>query len=193
MPVDQNRLRRELEECQKDAENSGVSVEPISADKCHLKGTLKGPKGTCYDGGVFQVDISLPSEYPFVPPKMFFTTKIWHPNISSQTGAICLDILKDQWSPALNLKTVLLSLQALMSCPEPNDPQDAVVAKQYKEDRKKFENTATFWTETYACSVGESEAVEQLVAMGFGRDQVIKALDACGGIQEQALEKLLSG
>lgn len=53
-----------------------------------------------------------------------------HPNISSQTGAICLDILKNNWSPALNLKTALISLQALLSTPEPNDPQDAVVAKQ---------------------------------------------------------------
>jgi hypothetical protein len=58
---------------------------------------------------------------------------IWwlrHPNVSSQNGAICLDILKDQWSPALTLKTALLSLQALLSTPEPDDPQDAVVAQQ---------------------------------------------------------------
>jgi len=53
-----------------------------------------------------------------------------HPNVSSQNGAICLDILKDQWSPALTLKTALLSLQALLSTPEPDDPQDAVVAQQ---------------------------------------------------------------
>lgn len=53
-----------------------------------------------------------------------------HPNISSQSGAICLDILKDQWSPALTLKTALLSVQALLSAPEPDDPQDAVVAQQ---------------------------------------------------------------
>ena len=53
-----------------------------------------------------------------------------HPNISSQSGAICLDILKDQWSPALTLKTALLSVQALLSAPQPDDPQDAVVAQQ---------------------------------------------------------------
>jgi ubiquitin-conjugating enzyme (huntingtin interacting protein 2) len=68
--------------------------------------------------------------YPFEPPKMQFTTKVWHPNVSSQNGAICLDILKDQWSPALTLKTALLSLQALLSMPAPDDPQDAVVAQQ---------------------------------------------------------------
>ena len=62
-------------------------------------------------------------QYPFVPPKMRFTTKVWHPNVSSANGAICLDILKDQWSPALTLKTALLSLQALLSSPQPDDPQ----------------------------------------------------------------------
>ena len=62
-------------------------------------------------------------QYPFVPPKMRFRSRVWHPNVSSANGAICLDILKDQWSPALTLKTALLSLQALLSSPQPDDPQ----------------------------------------------------------------------
>jgi len=57
---------------------------------------------------------------------------VWHPNISSQTGAICLDILKDQWSPALTIKTALLSLQALLSAPEPSDPQVLIDPMQKK-------------------------------------------------------------
>ena len=56
----------------------------------HLVGTITGPEGTPYEGGVFDVDILIPREYPFEPPKMKFITRIWHPNISSQTGAICL-------------------------------------------------------------------------------------------------------
>ncbi|KHJ84228.1 ubiquitin--protein ligase, partial [Oesophagostomum dentatum] len=67
-----------------------------------------------------------------------FLTKIWHPNISSQTGTICLDILKDQWAASLTLRTVLLSIQALMCSPEPKDPQDAVVAKQYMSNPALF-------------------------------------------------------
>jgi ubiquitin-conjugating enzyme (huntingtin interacting protein 2) len=74
----------------------------------------------------------IPDGYPFEPPKCKFVTKVWHPNVSSQTGAICLDILKDQWSPALTIKTAMLSLQALMCSPEPSDPQDAEVADMYK-------------------------------------------------------------
>lgn len=76
---------------------------------------------------------------------MKFDTKIWHPNISSQTGAICLDILKDEWSPALTIRTGLLSLQALLCAAEPDDPQDAVVASEYKADRKKFNQHAKEW------------------------------------------------
>ena len=68
--------------------------------------------------------------------------------MSSQNGAICLDILKDQWSPALTIKTALLSLQALLCSPEPNDPQDAVVAKQYLSDYALFESQAKHWTGT---------------------------------------------
>jgi ubiquitin-conjugating enzyme (huntingtin interacting protein 2) len=56
----------------------------------HLIGTINGPSGTPYENGVFDVDILISGEYPFAPPKMKFITKIWHPNVSSQTGAICL-------------------------------------------------------------------------------------------------------
>lgn len=67
----------------------------FNGDLRHWKGYIPGPSDTVYDGGSYQIDIQLPPEYPYKPPKMKFETKIWHPNISSQTGAICLDILKD--------------------------------------------------------------------------------------------------
>ena len=123
--------------------SSGVDANPLPDDPTHLKGTIMGPKDTPFEGGTFIVDIVLPSSYPFEPPKCKFDTKIWHPNVSSQTGAICLDILKDQWSPALNVKTVLLSISALLTAAEPSDPQDAEVAKQYMESRELYNNTGT--------------------------------------------------
>jgi len=142
MSADLNRIHKELRDCRKDRETSGLAVElPDEANLMHWRGTLNGPVGTPYEGGIFSIDIRLPPDYPFVPPKMKYETKIWHPNISSETGAICLDILKNEWSPALTVRTggiccppstprnhpimcrfvvaALISLQALMSAPEP--------------------------------------------------------------------------
>lgn len=75
----------------KDDKTSGVRAVVVNdRNPRHLKGTILGPEGTPYEGGVFEIDIDIPKQYPFEPPKMKFSTKIWHPNISSQTGAICL-------------------------------------------------------------------------------------------------------
>ncbi len=131
-----------------------VRVKLVGEDNYqHLIGEIDGPQDTVYQGGVWRVDIVIPANYPFEPPKMKFITHLWHPNVSSQTGAICLDILKDAggaWSPALTMRTALMSLQALMCAPEPKDPQDAVVAGQYISDRSAWEAKARDWTRAYA-------------------------------------------
>jgi len=142
---------------------------------------------------------------------MKFITKVWHPNVSSKTGAICLDILKDQWSPALTIKTALISLQALLCAPEPDDPQDSVVAEQYKTDKSEFDRTAKFWTDTYAndsasnvtaeakAAAEEAAAailpppVRRLMDMGFAQAAVETALRNCRGDENAAVEALLTG
>jgi ubiquitin-protein ligase len=72
-----------------------------------------------YSGGVFFLAIHFPTDYPFKPPKVNFTTRIYHPNINSN-GSICLDILRDQWSPALTISKGRLS-----SAPQPVDLANA--------------------------------------------------------------------
>ncbi|EYU32921.1 hypothetical protein ABFS83_09G067300 [Erythranthe nasuta] len=193
--VDFARVQKELQECNRDFQVSGIKVSPMAeTNLAHLLGTIPGPLGTPYEGGTFKIDITLPDGYPFEPPKMKFATKVWHPNVSSQSGAICLDILKDQWSPALTLKTALLSVQALLSAPEPDDPQDAVVAQQYLRDYQTFVGTARYWTESFAMtsSLGLEEKVQKLMEMGFPEAQVRSSLESAGGDENLALEKLCS-
>merc|ERR1719379_2052435 len=118
---------------------------------------MMGPEETPYNGGLYHIDIVIPQDYPYSPPKMRFKTKIWHPNISSQTGAICLDVLGKEWSPALSIRTALLSIQALLSAPEADDPQDAEVANQFKTDRPLFTQTATYWNDSFAKKQGNGD------------------------------------
>ncbi len=83
------------------------------------------------------------------PPKVRFMTKIYHPNID-KLGRICLDILKDKWSPALQIRTVLLSIQALLSAPNPDDPLDNQVANHWKMRHDDALKQARQWTEKFA-------------------------------------------
>ncbi|KAI8914368.1 ubiquitin-conjugating enzyme/RWD-like protein [Gorgonomyces haynaldii] len=194
---DLRRIDREIRQCKSDRE-SQVDVQPINDNLLHLKGVFKGPQDTPYEGGTFVVDIQIPDEYPFKPPKMKFDTMIYHPNISSQTGAICLDILKDQWTPVLTLKTALISLQSLLCDPVPNDPQDAQVASHYLKDRKGFEDTARQWTRLHAMGgfVVDEEAgldkdvIGRLEQMGFDRKRVVQALRQAGN-ENGAIDLLL--
>lgn len=118
-----------------------------------LSGYLRGPPETPYENGVFHILIEIPSNYPLVPPKMKFLTIPYHPNVSSQTGAICVDILKSEWSPMLTLRKALMSLQLLLQCPNPNDPQDHIVADQYLNSTHNWEATAKLWTKERALNV----------------------------------------
>jgi len=83
------------------------------------------------------------------PPKVRFLTKIYHPNVD-KLGRICLDILKDKWSPALQVQAVLLSIQALLSAPNPDDPLANDVAQRWKENEKGAMDEARRWTAMYA-------------------------------------------
>jgi len=112
-------------------------------------GTIVGPEGSPYAGGLFLLDIAFPVDYPFKPPKVVFTTKVFHPNVNSQ-GGICLDILKDQWSPALSIGKVLLSISSLLTDPNPKDPLVPDIAHLYETDRAKFNQIAREWTLRYA-------------------------------------------
>ena len=109
------------------------TAEIVDEDYYHWKGSLKGPHGTPYENGIFYMDIRFPLDYPFSPPKIVFTTKIFHPNIND-SGNICLDILKDNWSPVLTITKIILSISSLLSDPNPDDPLVNEIAELYRND-----------------------------------------------------------
>jgi ubiquitin-conjugating enzyme E2 D len=121
----------------------------VNDDLHHWHATIIGPSESPYEGGIFQLDIHFPMNYPFKPPKCNFTTKIYHPNINT-AGSICVDILKHNWSPALTISKVLLSICSLLTDPNPDDPLEPSIAKEYINNRENFNNTAKSWTLLYA-------------------------------------------
>mmetsp|Transcript_60167 Transcript_60167/g.99837 ORF Transcript_60167/g.99837 Transcript_60167/m.99837 type:complete len:156 (+) Transcript_60167:101-568(+) len=127
----------------------GICATPYSDNLRYFNVIISGPQSSAYQGGVFKLELFLPEEYPMAPPKVRFLTKIYHPNID-KLGRICLDILKDKWSPALQIRTVLLSIQALLSAPNPDDPLANDVAEMWKSDEQKAIATAKEWTEKFA-------------------------------------------
>ncbi|KAF7546286.1 hypothetical protein G7Z17_g8550 [Cylindrodendrum hubeiense] len=146
----ERRLAKELADIRADRDNSGVYATTVGDDITHLKGSFPAPPDTPYAGGSFQVDIQIPPSYPFKSPTIKFDTKIWHPNVSSQTGAICLDTLGSGWSPVQTIKTALLSLRMLLEFPNPKDPQDAEVAKMMLDNPEGFALRAHEWAVKHA-------------------------------------------
>ncbi|XP_049848944.1 uncharacterized protein LOC126316953 [Schistocerca gregaria] len=127
----------------------GISARPSNENSRHFHVTIDGSPGTPYEGGKFKLELYLPEEYPMVPPKVRFLTKIYHPNIDS-LGRICLDILKEKWSPALQIRTVLLSIQALINEPNPDDPLSDKIGQHWKRDAQGAIELAKQWTSIYA-------------------------------------------
>mmetsp|Transcript_23403 Transcript_23403/g.37637 ORF Transcript_23403/g.37637 Transcript_23403/m.37637 type:complete len:205 (-) Transcript_23403:99-713(-) len=194
-PRELKRLEKELQDIRALSQDSSVTADSVDGDLTHWKGSMTGPEGTPYSGGRFDINIEIPPDYPYNPPKMKFDTKIWHPNISSQTGAICLDVLGKEWSPALTIRTALLSIQALLSAPEPDDPQDAEVAEMFKHNRELFNQTAKYWSETFANQIKSSndEKIQKIVEMGFTAEQAKSALEKHKFDETVALNSLLEG
>ena len=143
------RLQKEILEMTKDAPANCSAGLVKEDDLFNWQATIIGPTETPYEGGIFYLKILFPADYPFKSPNITFDTKIYHPNINS-TGAICLDILKDQWSPALNVSKVLLSICSLLSDPNPDDPLAPDIANIYKTDKPKFDRIAREYTLKYA-------------------------------------------
>lgn len=113
---------------------------------------LDGPANSPYAGGSFGIVVNLPPEYPFKPPAVTFSTRIYHPNVTNDNlGNICIGLLKaENWKPASKLLSVLESVRNLLIEPQPDDPLEARIADEYRSDRKEYEKNAKAYVSRYA-------------------------------------------
>ncbi|KAH3678348.1 hypothetical protein WICMUC_001581 [Wickerhamomyces mucosus] len=135
----------------------GITAIPHEDNLRYFDVTIQGPDQSPYEGGIFKLELFLPDDYPMVAPKVRFLTKIYHPNID-KLGRICLDVLKNHWSPALQIRTILLSVQALLAAPNPNDPLANDVAEEWLQNENGAIATAKQWTAKYATSATSAPA-----------------------------------
>ncbi|KAH7922732.1 hypothetical protein BV22DRAFT_1037159 [Leucogyrophana mollusca] len=142
------RIHREVADAKKE-DLGAITLAPSPDNLFHWTGSIPGPQGSPYEGGIFRIDIHLAADYPFSAPKVTFSTRIYHMNISDK-GGICIDILKHNWSPALSLFKVVLSLSSLLTDPNPQDPLVPSIATEYIRNRAQHDRTARQWTELYA-------------------------------------------
>ncbi|XP_050698540.1 ubiquitin-conjugating enzyme E2-17 kDa-like [Eriocheir sinensis] len=132
------RINKELKDMERNPPCQ-CSIGVINNDPFHCKATLIGPPGTPFQGGLFNLTIDFPDDYPFQPPKVRFTTKVFHPNINDQ-GGICLDILNSKWCPTLSIS----------GDPNTNHSLRKNIALMYLNERKKYDEEAKRWTRLYA-------------------------------------------
>lgn len=155
------RIHREVADAKK--EDLGPITLAPSDNLFRWAGTIPGPQGSPYEGGVFNINIQLANDYPFSAPKVTFVTRIYHMNISDK-GNVCIDILKQNWSPALSLFKVMLSLSSLLTDPNPQDPLVPSIATEYSRNRVQHDRTARRWTELYALSSASVSAPTAIVS-----------------------------
>jgi ubiquitin-conjugating enzyme E2 D/E len=143
------RIKKELDEMEKNPPENCSAGLVSELEPFHWRASIMGPEGSPYHGGIFELKIHLPPDYPFRAPHIVFMTKIYHCNVNAN-GAICLDILKDKWSPALTISKALLSICSLMDDPNPNDPLMCEIADLLVKDKAKHDANAREMTMHYA-------------------------------------------
>ena len=145
------RLLKELRDLRKKGGSEGFSAGPSDENNLFKwEVCLFGlPDDSLYSGGVFRILFEFGDQYPFKPPKVHFTTRILHCNVDA-SGNICLDILKENWSPVLTVEKVVLSILTLLDSPNEDDPLSISVAELYRSNRPKHDTLVRTYVLRYA-------------------------------------------
>ncbi|XP_001978376.3 ubiquitin-conjugating enzyme E2 4 [Drosophila erecta] len=163
------RIKRELQDIRKHPPPN-CTADLHHGDLLRWTAGVNGPAGSVYEGGHFRLDIRFPASYPFRPPRIRFTTRIYHCNVDSR-GAICLDVLGERWSPVMNVAKVLLSIYVLMIECNPDDPLVMCIADQYKTNRREHDKIARQWTKMFAMTQAQDAKGGKDADQHSGQDQ----------------------
>merc|ERR1719510_1507284 len=128
----------------------GVTLEETD-NLTDIRARIDGPEGTPYEGGVFVIRLQLPSDFPHAPPKGFFLTKVFHPNIRPETGEICVDTLKRDWNPKHGIRHLLLVIRCLLIHPNPESALNEDAGKLLlRKELERFNARARLFTKLHA-------------------------------------------
>lgn len=169
----------------------GIKVTLNEEDITDVCAEITGPEQTPFEQGVFKVKLVLPSDYPTAPPKGFFLTKIFHPNIS-KAGEICVNTLKKDWSPTLGIGHVLQVVRCLLINPFPESALNEEAGKLFMEDYEEYAKKARMYTEVHARSSGRSskgDAPEDGGVEGEPNEKRQKPVDSKAAEKQKLLKK----
>lgn len=149
------RVMRELSELKK-SPPEGIRIQTSEEDMLDVTGIIEGPEGTPYAGGYFRVKFKFTEEFPAAPPKCWFATKIFHPNVSA-SGEICVNTLKKDWKSTYGIEHILVTVKCLLIYPNPESALDEEAGKLLLENYSTYCDRAKLITSVHATRVRPAE------------------------------------
>jgi ubiquitin-protein ligase len=146
------RLEKEYREIKKKKglNQIGGSAGIINKDYKHWRACFIGPQGTPYENGLYYIEFKLKDDYPTSRPLARFRTKIWHPNVSSSSGTICLDYIKGNWSPNNTLREAILSIFSLLAFPNFSDALNSdAKGSEYEKTAREYNGKYALQSQEY--------------------------------------------